>query len=939
MRNILKINNLKIIVIFFCFLFCTMNSVAKHVANQITNDSISQTSPKARVDSVQQTKLMQKDSTKLGGNAFNLEAEVHCQAKDSMILFANGQGMLYGEGQVEYYTPSPIKLTADFIRVRMDSNAVYAVGRVDSTGNVVGSPVFSQGSQSYDAKYISYNFKTQKGYIQGGVTKQGEGYVVSKETKRNNDNTMFIRNGQYTTCELHDHPHYYMQLTKAKVRPGSYIAAGPAYMVIADIPLPLAIPFGFFPFTNSYSSGIIMPSYGDEMQRGFFLKNGGYYFAINDYFDLELTGDIYTKGTWAINAASRYKKRYKYSGSIRANYREDVTGEKGLPNYVSMRNFKLNWTHRQDQKASKYSTFGASVDFATSGYNRSNVNNYYNPNLQSKNITSSSVNYTKRFPESPWTLSANVNLQQRTQDSTLSMTLPNITASMSRIYPFKRKHGVGEEHFYEKIALSYNMTMSNSLTAKEDEFMEQNIIKDWKNGIKHKLPISASFNTLKYITIAPSMSNNLRWYFNKVNKDWDVSRQEEVKDTTYGFYNVYDFNLGVNASTKLYGYWIPSRKLFGDKIDRIRHVITPSIGFSYHPDFGSDQWGYYDKYEKAIVDKNSSEVVRYEEVIYSPFENGLYGKPSVGISNSLNFSLSNNLEMKVKSKNDTTENTFRKISLIDNFTIGGSYNFASDSMRLSLLNASLRLKLTKTLSLNLRGSFDPYMYRLDQAGNPQRVDELRWFHGRAPRFLGTGSSFQYSINNDTFKRDDSDKESENPNEEDTAFNPNGDSMASDGTGDRHSKDKKKKRKTEMGSDGYVKVDIPWNFSINYSFNWRESRKKEDFDIQAMAYKRKYTHNISFSGNVSPTPKWRISYTGSLNLTNPDTEEAFDLNKIQITQMTMSIMRDLHCWRLSASVTPFGYYTSYMVTIGVNASMLEDLKYEKRSDASSDVKWF
>lgn len=859
-----------------------------------------------------------------------LEAKVDYTATDSMVLFSNGRAMLYGAGKVVYNTPQKVELKADFIRANMDSSAVYASGVADSVGNITGEPIFSQGEESYDASYIAYNFKTQKGYVKGGVTKQDEGYIVARESKRNKDNTIYMRNGRYTTCDKKDHPHYYMQLTKAKVKPGSYIATGPAYFVIADIPLPLAIPFGFFPFTNTYSSGIIMPSYGDEMSRGFYLKNGGYYFAFNDFFDLAITGDIYTKGTWALTGASKYRKRYRYSGSITASYREDVLGEEGLSDYSLTKNFKLYWKHQQDAKANPYSTFGASVDFTTSGYNVSNVNNYYNPAVQSKNVTSSSVNYTKRFPESAWSLSANLSASQRTSDSTISMTLPSLTATMSRIYPFKRKHGVGKDRFYEKIALSYNMTISNSITANEKEFMDQSLVKDWKNGIKHTLPISASFSMFKYFTVTPSMSNTLRNYTKKVKQSWNESEGAIERDTTYGFYNVYDFSLGVNMSTKLYGFYIPNRWLFGDKIDRIRHVLTPSIGISYHPDYEDNTWGYYGHYQKPVYDTDGETITSYQEVAYSNFAGSLYGTPSQGLAKSMTFSLQNNLEMKVKSKSDTTDNAFRKISLVDNFALNGSYNFAADSMNLSMISATMRLKLTKTLAFNLTGKFDPYMYEVNGDGTPYRTGSYRWNNGLLPRFLGTGSSFQYTINNDTFKAKDrpTEDDKDQGKEGEGDFNPDGDSMASDGTGNRRSGKKGKSGTTETGHDGYELMTIPWSFSVNYSFNWRASSDIDDFNTHAMAFDRVFTHNLSFSGNIAPTPKWQVSYTGTFNLEDE-----------QITQMTMSIMRDLHCWRLSASVTPFGYYKSYMVTVGINASMLEDAKYEKRSDASSDITWY
>ena len=850
-----------------------------------------------------------------------IDAPIHYKANDSIVFYGSGKGFLYGEGNVRYEQARPIELKADLIQMNMDSNTVYATGRLDSLGKPVGLPVFKDNTDEYSSKELAYNFETRKGFIKGGITQQGEGYIVADKTKKMNEDEMCMQGGKYTTCDHHDHPHFYLQLTKAKVKPGSYIAAGPAYLVMEDVPLPLVIPFGFFPFTSSYSSGIIMPSYGDEMERGLFLKNGGYYFAINDYLDLEVTGEIYTKGTWGLQLGSTYTKRYKFNGNFRASYREDVYGEKDLPGYSKYNNFKVAWSHRQDPKASQYSSLSASVDFTTSGYNQSNVNNYYNPAEQSKNITSSSVNYTQRFPESPWSLSVNALVSQRSQDSTISLSLPNITVAMSRIYPFKRKEAVGKERFYEKIALSYNMTFANSITAKENKLITSSFTKDWKNAIDHKIPITASFNLFKYLTISPSINLHDRMYFNKVNRSWNKQQQEEQLDTMSGFFNVYDFNVGVSMQTKLYGFYTPNRKLFGDKIDRIRHVMTPSVSFNYHPDFGDDVWDFYSSYEKIIVDKNDINKITHQTVTYSPYSNGMYGVPGQGMVGAISWSLGNNVEMKVKDqkKSDEVGSTqYKKVSLIDNFTVSGGYNFAADSLKLQNFNAQLRIKLTKSFSLNLNGAFDPYKFGLNEYGKPVRVNQLRDF----PRFQGTGTSFQYTFNNDTFKKKDKTKPTndENQNEENSGVDFNLDQPSNI---DKEKAEANSENTTN--SDGYVKPAVTWSFTFNYSVRWGISNQ---FDYDMMDYKREWNHNLSFSGNLNPTPKWKLNYTGS-----------FDLTALEITQMTLSIVRDLHCWRMSASVSPFGRYKSYMVTVGVNASMLQDLKYEKRSDNSRNVLWF
>lgn len=869
-----------------------------------------------------------------------LEAVVDYKARDSIIFMADGTGFLYGEGDILYNQSTPIGLKAEYIRFKLDSSTIYAVGGVDTLGNPVGNPVFTEGSGSYESKYMTYNFRTRKGYVRGVVTQQDEGYIVANETKMMEDQSFYLKGGKYTTCDNHDHPHFYLNITKGKMKPGSYVAAGPAYLVLADVPLPLAVPFGFFPMTKRYSSGIIMPQFGDENERGLFMKNGGYYWAINDYVDLEILGEIYTKGTWAVSLASKYTLRYKFSGNISASYREDVRGEKGTKDYSKARNFRLSWQHRQDPKASQYSSFSASVDFTTSGYNQSNVNNYYNPAEQSKNITSSSINYTQRFPDSPWSLSLNGSLTQRTEDSTISITLPTLNVNMSQVYPFKRKNPVGKERWYEKIRLSYSMTMSNSIDTKEKELLHSSFVKDWKNAVRHQLPISASFTLFKYLNLSLNQNYTDRWYFNRIDRDWDISRQQEVADTTYGFYRVYDFSSSASLSTKLYGYYTPLRKLFGDYVDRIRHVVTPSVSFTYHPDFGSDLFGFYDSYTRTEVDKNNLDVISDEEVVYSPYSHGMYGVPGRGTSSSLNFSIQNNIEMKVKDRSDSTGLAYKKVSLIDNFKIDWGYNFAADSMNWNNLSLSLRLKFTKQFSLNLNGQFDPYRYVYNDRGNIVRSNQLRWDYGQAMHFKGTRTSFSYTFNNNTFKRktkeerDKADQEAAdaaNANPLDPNSNVPVDPITGEpiedmfGSNDDKNEEKDKNKSTD--DYGYTKINIPWSFTINYSLGFTERQTKEFYSEKLKAYKLQFTHNLTFSGSVQPTPKWRLNFSGSV-----------DLNELKITQTSLSIYRDLHCWSISASVSPFGMYKSFLVTIGVNASMLRDLKYDKRSDAGSRIDW-
>ncbi len=866
-----------------------------------------------------------------------LEAEVRYEAQDSIVFFSDGTGYLYNNSKVKYMQRTPIELNAKYVRFQMDSSIVYAVGGVDSVGNPEGEPVFKEGNDEYKSKYMSYNFETKRGYVRGVVTQQDESYIVSEETKMMEDNTVYMKGGRLTTCDHHDHPHFYMQLTKAKMEPNSFLAAGPAYFVLGDVPLPIAIPFGFFPFTEKYTSGIIMPTFGEELDRGLFLKNGGYYWAINDYIDLEILGDIYTKGTWAVQLNSKYALRYKFSGNISLSYREDVRGEKNMPDYSKYKNFKVAWRHQQDPKSSQFSSFSASVDFTTSGYNTSNINNYYNPVEQSKNITSSSVNYTQRFPNSKWSISLNAQLTQRTQDSTISMTLPSFSVNLSQTYPFKRKNPVGKEKWYEKIYLSYSMMFNNQVTCKESEFFHTNFLRDWKNGVKHTLNIGAAYTLFKYLNFNVGVNGNWKWYFSRIDRDWDTRAQQEVMDTTYGFYNVYDFAVNASLSTKLYGFYTPIRKLFGDKVDRIRHLMTPKISFSYHPDFSNEAFGMYTTYERLLVDNASRNDVRTEKIKYSPFSHGLFGVPGQGTVSKLQFSIDNNVEMKIQDKKDTTGLTYKKVSLIDLFSIGWGYNFAADSLRWDDLTARLRLKLTKQLTLNLSTSFDPYRWMYNDYGAIVHSNQLHWDYHEPMHFTGFGTSFSYTFNNSTFKSKKSGtKEEEHAEEEqeveiDPATglpkDPNVEIDPATGRPKHQFTKDEKKKKMDSDAYGYDKLDIPWSLTVSYTFNYREYRQKDYYDPERHVYRLRYTHSMSINGNIQPTPKWNISMNAYIDLTAK-----------RVTSLTMTVDRDLHCWRLSASISPVGMYKSFVVTIGIAANMLRDVKYEKRSDASSNVNW-
>jgi len=728
-----------------------------------------------------------------------------------------------------------------------------------------------------------------------------------------------MTDGKYTTCDNHEHPDFYLDLTRGKVKPGKYIVTGPAYLVIEDVPLPIAIPFGFFPFTDKYSSGIVMPTFQDDFSRGFGLVNGGYYFAVNDYMDLELKGDIFTKGTWSFNASSQYVKRYKYRGNLSFSYRDDIISEKGLPDYQSNTNLSIVWSHSQDAKANPFFNFSSSVNFSTSGYNRSNINSYYNGALNSANTKSSSVSFTKRFPDSPFNISGGMSLNQTTRDSMISLTLPDLSISMSRIYPLKRKIAVGKERWYEKITMSYTGSIRNIINTKENKLFSSSLTRDWQNGMQHNIPVNATFNLLKYINISPNFTYTERWYLQSINKSWDNIKQVEKIETLDGFHRVFDFNTSISASTKLYGFFTPISSIFGDKVLKIRHVMTPTISFSYRPDFGDPVWGYYSSYTKSLPDI-SNPLIRHDQIVqYSHYDGFLYGVPGAGKSGVVNFSVGNNVEMKIRNDKDTTGIIPTKIiSLIDALSFSGGYNLAVDTMQWQIFNASLRLKLGKSYTLSLNGSFDPYMYDFTNTNQFVRVNQLRWEHGQFPKFLGTSTSYSYTFNNDTFKKKKKDKP-DNTGQQ-PPINPNDPKPA---TGDKTGADKDKK---DIDKDGYQKVTIPWSLSINYSVQYSNTSA---IDSVKKEFKMALTHNLSLSGNISLTTNWKISASTS-----------YDFKASQFTYTNVNIIRNLHCWTMTASMVPFGPFKSYTFRLGVNASMLQDLKYDKQSGyPTNNIVWY
>ena len=856
-----------------------------------------------------------------------LEAPVEYTSNDSMVYMAkNKTAYLYGNASVKY---EQMDLKSEKIYMNLDSNIVHATGGIKDTATkqLEGTPQFKMGNDSYESDTMAFNFKTKKGLIKNVYTQQQDGFLSSQLSKRNANGEIYLQHGRYTTCDK-KHPDFYIALSRAKVRPGKDAVFGPAHLVVADVPLPLAIPYGFFPFTKSYSSGFIMPTYGDEQERGFYLRDGGYYFAMSDKWDLKLLGEIYTRGSWGVSAASNYNKRYRYSGSFLFSYQDSKMGDKGLPDYSSQKSFKLQWSHRQDTKANPFNTFSASVNFASSSYERNNLSSLYNPQTMTQSTRTSSVSWSTTFSSIGMSLSSTANLSQNMRDSTIAMTLPDLNISISRFYPFKRKHAAGDERWYEKISLSYTGQFSNSINTKENRFMHSNLIKDWRNGFQHRIPISGSFTLFNYLNINPSFNFTDRMYASKVHRTWDAVRQVELADTTYGFHNIYNWDLSFSMSTKFYGFWTPSRKLFGDKIQTIRHVVTPQVSFSYAPDFGNQRYGYYDTYMKTDADGNVSLVE------YSPYRNGLYGVPSRGRTGSISFSFDNNVEMKVRSDKDTTG--FKKISIIDNLGLAMSYNMAAKVKPWSDLNMNIRLKWWKNYTFNMNAVFATYAYEVDANGTPYVGTHTEWGYGRFGRFQGMSQNISYTLTPDKIKKmfsggnkDENNKNKQNQKDDDgvdTDIESNVDTDMIEGQ--RSVKKKNGGGKAETDENGYMKFSMPWSLTFGYGITMRENTDVSKFNYETMRYPYKFTQTLNVSGNIRISDGWNISFSSG-----------YDFENHAMSMTTASLQRDLHCFNMSCQVV-LAPYTSYNFTFRCNAATLTDaLKYDKRSGYSNTVQWY
>jgi hypothetical protein len=816
-----------------------------------------------------------------------VDSPVDYKAADSLEIDpVNQKVYLYGDANVKYKN---ITLDADYIEFDMAKNEVFAKGMPDSSGTVSGKPVFTEGSDKYDSEFLRYNFKTKKGYIQKVVTEQEGGFLHSKTTKREPGGVINLKDGKYTSCDAAN-PHYYVALTKAKVLPKNKIVSGPAYLVIEDIPLPLVLPFGFFPNKKGQASGILIPQYGEEMNRGFFLREGGYYFAVNKYMDLRVTGDIYTKGTWGARIGSQYVRKYKFSGNVDLKYYKNVSGDKDIGTQTASRDYSVNWSHRQDPKSSPNSTFSANVNMSSSSYDK---NHSYSTESYLTNTKSSSISFTRRWPNSPFNFSGSFNHQQNSLNKTVTLGLPRLTFNVSRIYPFRGKKSAGKSRWYDNIELSYSSMLDNTINTTDSAFLTSRMFDNMRNGFKHTIPLSTAIRPFSNFSISPSVMYTGVLYTQSIHKSWNADYYN-ASTNSYGRVEVdtikglryahsYQPSISMSLNPRIYGMFQFVNP--NARIQAIRHVIQPSVSVSLVPDIRSITPDYYD-----TVQTNAD---GSKKQVYSIFEGGIYGTPTVagGKSGSVNFALNNNLEMKVRSSRDTS-GQLKKVKLLESLNFSTNYNIFADSMNWSPINISGRTNLFNKINITFGGTVD--MYALNSAGN--RINQFQWsVDHKLGRLTRAFLSLDMSLNSSSSSSSSS-----------TAPVSSA-SIPTKGEAKNPDQPVKSRASPAPVPVDYVNFDIPWNLSIRYSLNYSKMR----FD-------KNITQTLNFSGSLSLTPKWKISFSSGWD---------FVANKLTYT--SVNLHRDLHCWEMSFSWIPIGYHQSYAFQINVLSAILRDLKYEKR----------
>lgn len=801
---------------------------------------------------------------------------VSYKANDSIKLSIPTKEMfLYKEGYIKYIAT---ELEADSIALNMGTNIAYASGMVDTAGGLSGKPVFKDGSQEFESLDLKYNFKTGKGYVKEIITQQGEGYVQGRLTKKMSDSIFCVKDGLYTTCDQHDHPHFYIRMSKAKLIKDKKVVSGFANLYLEDVPLPIAIPFGFFPISKKGTSGILMPTYGEERLRGFNLRDGGYYWYISDYIDMALTGTIYTNGSWSANLGSTYRKRYKYSGNFNLSMSRNHTSEKNTPDYTQSKDWSIRWSHTQDSKANPYTTFSASVDMSSAS------NNYYNSGTNVDDIANqrkqSSISWSKKWPDRPFSITAGFTHNQNSRDTTISLSFPNLNFRVSQIYPLRRKERVGKIKWYENIGFTYNAELKNTIQTKEYMLKEsfKHIARDWDNGFQHSIPLSTSINLVKDLSLSPSLNYKGVAYLKSIRKGNWVTDSTMANygyipvDTIYGLHYAHNYSasLSLSYNPTIYGMFQfkPDKKVYA-----IRHVIRPSASISYTPNWGVNP----DKYWKTYLDRNG------EEQRYSIFEGQTYGTPTGSErsqqTGTLNLSIDNNVEMKVRNDKDTTgKEDFKKVKLLESFRIASSYNIFADSMRWSTIQLSARTKIINNkVNINLTGTLDPYAIN----ANAQRINKYNGGIGRLTRVTAS-TGIQFSSDNGKKKE-----------EKDAIL------------GGRYNE--------------YMDFEVPWSINLDYTFNYSKSYSSntEEGATKPLS-KNTISQMVRVNGDFSLTPKWKFSFSSG-----------YDFQQKEITSTSFNITRDLHCWEMTFSCIPFGTHQSYNFQINVRSSMLRDLKLTKK----------
>ena len=832
-------------------------------------------------------------------NKSTLDAPIFSGGRDSIVKDFNvdGRKMIYyyGDVNVKY---NDIEISSEYMAFDIDSKTVFAKGLPDTSGKTIGSPVMKQGETQYEMESVYYNFKSGKAKIKNMITQEAEGYLHGKYIKKMPDNSINISKGKYTTCDL-EHPHFYLQMTSAKVVQdpdgGQKTVFGPAYVVLADVPTPFALPFGFVPQFKGRSSGLLMPSYGEEAARGFFMRGLGYYFVLSDHFDIAATGDIYTMGSWAGQLNARYNKRYKYNGNFSLAYQNDQTGEKGQPDFFQAKNFSMQWSHSMDSKARPGTSFRASVNFSSPSYNQ--YNNQTNIQTAMQNQISSSISYGKTWAGTPISLSINAMHSQNSRDSSYAVTLPNVTFTVSRIYPFRRKERVGKEKFYESFAFNYNATLDNKINFKASEVGEPDFFKKMKNGMRHNFSISLpSFTIAKYIQASPSVTYGMNWYFSDCEKVYnsETQRVETVySDPLSTFGITQNYSAAISLSTRLYGKFVFGKNR---KVEAIRHMVTPSISFGVQPDLATASNGFT---QLNYVDANGIQHV----VNYNRYEGQTYAPPGRGKSASMSFSLGNNIEAKIKDRNDTTGTGVKKVKIIDQLSFGGSYNFLADSLNLSNISMNMNTTIFGKLGLNVNASFDPYA--VDQQGRKINTFNIIKEGGfKLARLMNASASFSYSFSGEGKGRMGSDYKdpnaitSQNSSYQRIYHNPM--------TGEY----------IPGGWVYYMNPNVPWSVNANFSYSYNRSYK---YANERLLTKHNHMMTVGLGG--------QIRLTDALNI---NLNSGIDMMKMKLTTTQMRATYDLHCFAISVSYVPNGRWESWSFRINAKASALADLLQYKKN---------